>query len=225
MTSWRTGRRLRLRRDEHLDGDALALAQQAQQDVLGADVVVTQLQRLAEAQLEHLLRPRREGDVPGGGLLALADDVAHLLAHGIEGTPEGFERLGADSLVLVDQTEQDVLGADVIVVQQPCLSSCARTTTRRARSVNLSNMSLLRALDGSARHARTRRVSTEISVRPLGSRVRRGHIRFAAYPRARRRRLPPTSDLDGSNPRVSRRSAVVVLPEHRVIDIRCYRLS
>src|SRR5699024_10829570 len=60
------GRRLRLQAREHLDGGPLALTQQTQQDVLGADVVVAQLQRLAEAQLEHLLRPGREGDVAGG---------------------------------------------------------------------------------------------------------------------------------------------------------------
>ena len=34
--------------DQHLDGDAPALAHQAEQDVLGADVVVAQLQRLAQ---------------------------------------------------------------------------------------------------------------------------------------------------------------------------------
>ena len=34
--------------DEHLCGDALTLADQAEQDVLGADVVVAELQRLAE---------------------------------------------------------------------------------------------------------------------------------------------------------------------------------
>ena len=69
---------------EHLGCDALALADEAEQDVLGADVVVAELQRLAQAQLEHLLRTRREGDVTGRLLLALADDVLHLLAHGIQ---------------------------------------------------------------------------------------------------------------------------------------------
>ena len=44
--------------DEHLGGDALALADEPEQDVLGADVVVAQLERLAERQLEDLLRPR-----------------------------------------------------------------------------------------------------------------------------------------------------------------------
>ena len=49
--------------DQHLRGDALALADQAEQDVLGADVVVAELQRLAQRQLEHLLGARGEGDV------------------------------------------------------------------------------------------------------------------------------------------------------------------
>ena len=57
---------------QDLRGDALALADQAEQDVLGADVVVAELQRLAERELEDLLGARRERDVtrsapPGPG--------------------------------------------------------------------------------------------------------------------------------------------------------------
>ncbi len=57
---------------QHLGGDALALADQPEQDVLGADVVVAELERLAERQLEDLLGARRERDVarwapPGPG--------------------------------------------------------------------------------------------------------------------------------------------------------------
>src|SRR5205823_10858137 len=59
--------------DQHLGGDALALTDQAEQDVLGTDVVVAELQRLAEAELEDLLRARGERDVPARGLLALPD--------------------------------------------------------------------------------------------------------------------------------------------------------
>ena len=103
--------------DEHLGGDALALADEPEQDVLGADVVVAQLQRFAQRQLEHLLRARREGDVAGRLLLTLADDVLHLLAHGVERDAEALEGLGCDALALVDETEQDVLGADVVVVE------------------------------------------------------------------------------------------------------------
>jgi hypothetical protein len=106
---------------QHLGGDALALADQPQQDVLGADVVVPELERLAQRELQHLLRPRGEGDVPGRGGLALADDLLHLLAHTLQRDPERLERLRGDALALVDQPEQDVLGADVVVVEHPGL--------------------------------------------------------------------------------------------------------
>src|SRR5207237_38451 len=59
--------------DQHLGGHALALADEAEEDVLGADVVVAELQRLAQGQLEHLLGAGREGDVAGGRAAALAD--------------------------------------------------------------------------------------------------------------------------------------------------------
>ncbi len=107
--------------DEDLGGDALALADQPEQDVLGADVVVAELQCLTQAELEDLLGPRRERDVTGGGLLALADDLLHLLADGLEADAEALEGLARDAFALVDQPEQDVLGADVVVVEAPCL--------------------------------------------------------------------------------------------------------
>jgi len=40
---------------QHLGGHALALADQAEQDVLGADVVVAELEGLAQRELQHLL--------------------------------------------------------------------------------------------------------------------------------------------------------------------------
>ena len=58
MTCWRTRRQVGAELHEHLGGDALALTDEAEQDVLGADVVVAELQRLAQRQLEDLLGPR-----------------------------------------------------------------------------------------------------------------------------------------------------------------------
>ncbi len=104
---------------QHLSSDTLSLANQAKQDVLGADVVVTQLQGLAERELEHLLGPRGERDVTAGSLGALTDDVDDLLAHRVEADAHRLESLGGDALTLVDETEQDVLGADVVVIEQP----------------------------------------------------------------------------------------------------------
>ena len=104
---------------EHLGGHALALADEAEEDVLGADVVVAELERLAERELEDLLGPRRERDVPGRRRAALADDLLDLAAHGLERDAERLEGLGGDAFALVDQPEQDVLGADVVVVEEP----------------------------------------------------------------------------------------------------------
>src|SRR5439155_6897527 len=49
--------------DQNLRGDALALADEPQEDVLGADVVVPQLESLTERQFEDLLGAGGEGDV------------------------------------------------------------------------------------------------------------------------------------------------------------------
>ena len=86
--------------------------------MLGADVVVAELERLAERELEDLLGPGGEGDVPARRRAALADDLLDLAAHGLERDAERLERLGGDALALVDQPEQDVLGADVVVVEE-----------------------------------------------------------------------------------------------------------
>ena len=57
--------------------------------------------------------------MPGRRRLALADDLLDLLADGLERDVQRLERLGGDALALVDQAEQDVLGADVVVVEHP----------------------------------------------------------------------------------------------------------
>ena len=101
--------------------DALVLAHQAEQDVLGADVVVAEAERLAQGQLEHLLGARRERDLPGGDLLAGADDAHDLRAHALDGDVEALEHAGCETLLLAQQPEQDVLGADVVVLERPRL--------------------------------------------------------------------------------------------------------
>ncbi len=52
--------------DEHLGGDALALTDEAEQDVLGADVVVAELERFTQGEFEHLLRAGVKGMWPDG---------------------------------------------------------------------------------------------------------------------------------------------------------------
>jgi predicted metal-dependent phosphoesterase TrpH len=104
---------------QHLRGHPVALADQPEQDVLGADVVVTHGQCLAQRELQRLLGPRRDRDVPGRRLLAPADDLLDLLPHGVQADAQRLQRLGRHPLALVDEAEQDVLGADVIVIEHP----------------------------------------------------------------------------------------------------------
>ena len=102
-------------------GDALVLAHEAEQDVLGADVVVPEAERLAQGQLQHLLRARREGDLTGGDLLAGADDAHDLRADALDGDVEALEHASCQALLLAQEAEQDVLGADVVVLERPRL--------------------------------------------------------------------------------------------------------
>ena len=107
--------------DQHAGGHALALADQPEQDVLGADVVVAELERLAQRQLQDLLGSGSEGDVPARRLAALADLRLDLGPDGVKGDAELGQGQVGDPFALVDQPEQDVLGADVVVVEEPGL--------------------------------------------------------------------------------------------------------
>ena len=103
--------------DEHLGAHALALADQAEQDMLGADIAVAELQGLPQAQLQHLLGVRGERDVTVGGRGPLADHLLDLLAGVVQGHALGGQRLGRNALAFANQTQQQVFGADVVVLE------------------------------------------------------------------------------------------------------------
>ena len=101
---------------QHLRGDALTLAHQPQEEVLGPDVVVAKLQGLAQRQLQHLPGPRRKPALPGWRRLGGADDLLDLLADSFQADSQGLQRLRRDTLALLDESEQEVLGADAAVM-------------------------------------------------------------------------------------------------------------
>ena len=105
---------------EHSAGRAV-LANEAEQDVLGTDVVMAQRQRLPKRQLQHLLRARREGNLARRDLLARADDPDNLGAHTLHGDVQGLEDPRGEALLLTEETKEDVLGPDVIVLERPRL--------------------------------------------------------------------------------------------------------
>ena len=131
---------------QDLGRDALAFADEPEQDVLGADVVVSELQRLAERELQDLLRAWGERDVSGGSRLALADDLFDLLTDRFERDVQRLERLRGDTFALVDQPEQDVLGADVVVVEHPRLFLGENHDSSGAVREAFEHVSVLRAM-------------------------------------------------------------------------------
>src|ERR1051326_5885663 len=57
--------------------------------------------------------------MPGRRLLALADDLLDLLPDRVQADPQRLQRLGRYTFTLMDEAEQDVLGADVVVIEHP----------------------------------------------------------------------------------------------------------
>ncbi len=99
---------------QHLGGDAFPFAQQAEQDVLGADVVVVEVAGLFHRVFDDLLGPRRlrqlaHRDHFGSALDELFDFEADLAQIDVE----VLQHIGGDATALFDQAQQHVFGADV----------------------------------------------------------------------------------------------------------------
>src|SRR5262249_19834525 len=68
-----------------------------------------------------LLRARRERNLSGGDLVTLADDARDLGTHLLDGDVEGLEDARGEAFLFAQQPQQDVLGADVVVLESPRL--------------------------------------------------------------------------------------------------------
>ena len=103
---------------EDAGGDALALAQQAEQDVFGADVGVVEALGLFAGQREDFLHARRVRDVADHlGLGAAADLFFDLHAHGLHVETHLLQHVDGNTLAKFDQAEEQVLGPDVVVIE------------------------------------------------------------------------------------------------------------
>src|SRR5204862_5642541 len=60
---------------------------------------------------------RRERDLAGGDLLAAAHDADDLSADALHGDVERLENARGETLLLAEEPEQDVLSADVVVLE------------------------------------------------------------------------------------------------------------
>ena len=75
----------------------------------------------AARQFEHLHGERCERDLSAGGCSRRIDRRHDLRANEFDGDSQSAQHAGGESLLLAQQAEQDVLGADVVVLQRPRL--------------------------------------------------------------------------------------------------------
>ena len=119
---------------QNLGGDAFAFLEQAQQDVLRADIAVIEAARLLDGQLEHLFRARGKGDVVAAhgrrAHLHLLLDFQRQRVHLDAEIPE--RRAPAIASFSRHRPQQDVLGAHIFTAQprrflaRPCLPRVSR---------------------------------------------------------------------------------------------------
>src|SRR5262245_45475571 len=106
---------------EDLRGDGLAFLHEAEEEVLGADVVVPELTGLLDAELEDTLGLGGERNfTEGKGLRESCEGTLNLALHRFELEPEPLEDRCGDPLPVTNQTEQDVLGSYEIVAKAAC---------------------------------------------------------------------------------------------------------
>ena len=103
---------------ENLGGDAVVLAEEPEEDVLGADIVVIEVAGFFDRVLDDLfgawsLRELAHGD----HFWASADEFFDFESDLAEVNIEVFEDIGADARSFFDESEQDVLGPDVFMVE------------------------------------------------------------------------------------------------------------
>ena len=97
--------------------DAFALADEAKQQVLRADVVVPEAARLVDGELDHALGPRRQADLSDDRPVAPPDDELDRGPHLGQLDVHVLEHARRDTLALAHEAEKQVLGADVVVVE------------------------------------------------------------------------------------------------------------
>ena len=99
-------------------GDALLLPHEAEEDVLGADVVVEHPLRLLGGVAERALALGGERDVDGGRhLVAVERPALDLLADGLHREVALGEDAGGQPLALADEAEEEVLRLDRVAAQ------------------------------------------------------------------------------------------------------------
>ena len=109
--------------------------------MLGADVVVAELARLLDRELQHALGLRRERDLAEReGLGESGQGPLDLALDGLEPKPQALQDRGCDPLPVANQSEQDVLGPHEVVAEPAGLLSGEDDDASRALGESLEHV-------------------------------------------------------------------------------------
>ena len=100
---------------QHLDGHALGLAHQTQQQMLGADVVMPQPARLIDGQLEHALGARRQVDLAATTARTGARQAFDQFLDAPLLKAQVAQHAPGHAAFLAHQAQQQMFGADGVV--------------------------------------------------------------------------------------------------------------
>ena len=103
---------------QHPDPKPIAFTDEAEQEMLCADVVVAELARLLQAEFEHLFGAGRERAAFFGADLWARDRVSDASPRGVQGDTQLAQAGGGHALALADQPEQQMFSADEIVTKE-----------------------------------------------------------------------------------------------------------
>ena len=103
---------------ENAGGNAFAFAEQAEEHMLGADIRVLKAFRLLASEGENLFHAWRVGNIAGHlGFGTGADLLLHLHANGLEVEAHFLKDIHGDALAEFNEAEEQVLGADIVVIK------------------------------------------------------------------------------------------------------------
>ena len=95
----------------------LALPQEAQEQVFGPDIAMVQAPGFVHRQLDYLLGPRGQAHLGGGRLASPPDDELHRGAYLVQVHLEVLKHLGGHTVGLPDQSKENVLSTDIVVIE------------------------------------------------------------------------------------------------------------
>ncbi len=103
---------------EHARGHPFAFPQKSKQNVLGADIGMIERLRFLAGERQNFFHPRGVGNVADNFRFRTGADLFFdFHPHGLEIEPHFLQNVHRHALAELDQSEQQMLGADVIVIE------------------------------------------------------------------------------------------------------------